>query len=119
MSHNKFTSQPDPRIAQTFEKLVKRVITWNMNGYVCCLGNYTLHYYCYSNMPIMVVGVTSQPDRLLQRISGCFIHEVAMTTPNQEQRVQIMKGLCKGMSLAKGELVSYPLIFFVPLRSWL
>jgi len=51
----------------------------------------------------MVVGVTSRPDRLIQRISGCFIHEVTMVTPNQEQRVQIMEGLCKGMSLAKGE----------------
>ena len=64
----------------------------------------------------MVIGVTSWPNRLLQRISGCFIHEVAMTTPDQDQRIKIMEGLSKGMSLAKGEWVWFLICYVIDNR---
>lgn len=54
----------------------------------------------------MMVGTTYQPQSLPQRISGCFIHEVAMTTPTLEERVDILEGLSKNIITAPGTYVS-------------
>ena len=50
----------------------------------------------------MMIGTSYQPQTLPQRISGCFIHEVAMTTPNLQERVDILEGLSKNIINAPG-----------------
>ena len=51
----------------------------------------------------MMIGTSYRPQSLPQRISGCFIHEVAMTTPSLEERVDILEGLSKNIITAPGE----------------
>ena len=58
--------------------------------------------YNYSKYPVMMVATSYRPEVLPQRISGCFIHEVVMTTPNLQERVDILKGLSAHMTNAPG-----------------
>ena len=53
----------------------------------------TMICYTYSDYPVVMVGTTHHPEILPYRISGCFIHEVAMTTPNLQERAEILEGL--------------------------
>lgn len=50
----------------------------------------------------MVVGTTYRPEVLHQRISGCFIHEVIMATPNLQERVEMLEGLSDNINRAPG-----------------
>ena len=58
--------------------------------------------YTYSDYPIVMVGTTHHPEILPYRISGCFIHEVSMTTPNLQERSEILEGLSEGIVKALG-----------------
>ena len=53
----------------------------------------------------MIVGTSYHPEILPYRISGCFIHEVAMTTPNLRERAEILEGLSEDIVKALGGCV--------------
>lgn len=60
----------------------------------------------YSKYPVMMVATSFKPEILPQRISGCFIHEVSMRTPDLLERKEILEGLSQNILKAPGEGVS-------------
>lgn len=62
--------------------------------------------YTYSKYPVVMVGTSHRPEVLPQRISGCFIHEVAIRTPNLQERVYMLHGLSENIIKAPGRITS-------------
>ncbi|KAK0519341.1 peroxisomal assembly protein, partial [Tilletia horrida] len=50
-------------------------------------------------LPIAVFATTSDPDKCPTSVLGCFKHEVAITAPNEAERLEILQTAVKGTAL--------------------
>lgn len=48
-----------------------------------------------NNFPVIVVGVTSKPEGVPGRVLSCFLHQLEVDSPNQSQRLDMLKSLSK------------------------
>ncbi len=86
----------EPRVATAFETFMSDVSVFNKKGCVCvcspspALSNDPLasrHY------PVVIVGTTSQPQRVSPQIHACFLHHMEVPPPSEREREGLLTGL--------------------------
>lgn len=82
----------EPRISAIFEVYMATVNSFNS----------TNHF------PVLVVGVTSNPNQVPGRIQSCFLHQLEVSAPSQGQRLDMLVSLSRQYNL--GLLVDLPAI---------
>ncbi len=45
--------------------------------------------------PILVVGVTSNPEEIPGRVQSCFLHQLEVSSPDKPQRLSMLSSLSK------------------------
>lgn len=52
-----------------------------------------------NNFPVLVVGITSKPNEVPGRVQSCFLHQLEVCSPNQAQRLDMLRLLSKPYNL--------------------
>lgn len=76
---------PEPHLATVFTELFKRLPQIQVEHNLC---------------PLIVIGTTSDPEKLPRAVRGCFRHETRIDAPDEEQRRSILYEVTTGTPLA-------------------
>ena len=106
------TGNHEPRLDTSFEQHVSNINEQLLTAYVTINNNKFVYqsFVCFSNFPFIIVGVSSNPKDVSPRIQHCFLHEITINPPTQEQRTQIIKGLTLNYPISRGEYINIIII---------